>query len=150
LCHLGELNLRTGSYQQARDDLWQALAICRETGDLPGQAEVLDLLGAVFLATGQLADARAQHAGALVLAIQLGDPYQQARAHRGLGYVEEASGDDVQASRHWHEALVRFAELETPEADQIRARLPGPVQLTLTVAVGPRLSCARCTVRPPT
>jgi tetratricopeptide (TPR) repeat protein len=123
LTTLGEVDLRLGRYQQAAGYLQQALALHRETGDRPGETEALNGLGEVLLATGRLGDARIQHTTALGLASQTGDKYQQARAHNGLAHSYDAAADPHQASDHWHEALILYADLGAPEAEQIRAWL---------------------------
>ena len=44
-------------------------------------------------------------------------------AHHGLGQACHAVGDPSTAGRHWQQALELFAELDTPEAEQVRAQL---------------------------
>ena len=53
----------------------------------------------------------------------MGDTYLQARAYDGLGSSYRAGGDHEQARDHWQHALTRYAEMGTPEADQVRAKL---------------------------
>jgi hypothetical protein len=63
------------------------------------------------------------HAAALQLASEAGSPKRQARAHSGLARACQADGDPVQARHHWQQALIHYAAIGAPEADEIRARL---------------------------
>jgi DNA-binding SARP family transcriptional activator/Tfp pilus assembly protein PilF len=123
LIRLGDVRLRQGHPDEAAGQLHEALALYREYGDQAHEADALNSLGDVALTTGQADDARAQHAAALRLGIAAGDKYEQARAHHGLGQAYRADGDRDKARSHWQQALTLFAELGTPEADQIRAQL---------------------------
>jgi tetratricopeptide (TPR) repeat protein/transcriptional regulator with XRE-family HTH domain len=123
LSNLGAAELRLGGHQQAAEHLRDALALFRETGDHGSEALALNGLGEALLAAGQPGQARAQHAVALSLTSQAGDTYEQARAHHGLARCHQASGDSAQALPHWQQALVLYAHLGAPEANQIRAEL---------------------------
>jgi tetratricopeptide (TPR) repeat protein len=123
LSNLGGAELRSGGYHRAAEHLRDALALFRETGDRSGEALALNGLGEVLLAAGQPGQAHAQHAAALALTSQSGDTYEQARAHNGLARCQQASGHPGQALRHWQQALIRYARLGAPEADQIRAEV---------------------------
>jgi len=118
---LGLVMLRQGHDTQAIGHLERALALHTEVGNPSGRAEALNGLGEAHLAVGQGDHARARHADALALAIQAGDHYEQARAHNGLASACLAIGDCEQASRHWQQALTRYAYLRAPEAEQVRA-----------------------------
>jgi tetratricopeptide (TPR) repeat protein len=120
---LGELQFRCVHYREARESLEQALAICDQTGALQERAEVLNLLGEVFLASGEPAQGCTRYCDALALASQIGDVLQQGHAHRGLGATEAALGNHARACWHWEQALARYAGLGTPEADQVRNQL---------------------------
>jgi DNA-binding SARP family transcriptional activator/tetratricopeptide (TPR) repeat protein len=120
---LGDLHLRLGRWHQAGELIERALAIYRELGDRSGEAMTLNGLGEVQLAAGAPAKSRVQHMAALRLARGVADRYEQARSHCGLARSHDAEGDYATAACHWHDALVLYAELGTPEADQIRALL---------------------------
>ncbi len=123
LTHLGVVDIRLGRYQQAIDYQQQALALFRETDDRHEEAAALNGLGQALLAAGRNDQARAQHDAALELATQISDKYEQAAAHDGLALAWHVTGDVDQARHHWQEALTRYAELGTPEADAVRASL---------------------------
>jgi DNA-binding SARP family transcriptional activator/tetratricopeptide (TPR) repeat protein len=123
LAGLGGISMREGAVRQAHEQYQQALAILRATGDRPGEAETLNDLGQALTAAGQPHDAAAHHATALALASLIGDKYEQARAHNGLGCARRDTGDLDQACRHWHEAVMHYAALGVPEANEVRAQL---------------------------
>jgi DNA-binding SARP family transcriptional activator/Tfp pilus assembly protein PilF len=123
LVRLGELCLRTGKSQEAADHLEHAVTLARQTGDQEDEAEALNGLGEVLLAAGQPEPARVRHAAALELASQIGGKYQQARANNGLGHSYLAVGDPALARHHWQEALSLYADLGTPEVEEIGACL---------------------------
>jgi DNA-binding SARP family transcriptional activator/Tfp pilus assembly protein PilF len=123
LAEMGLVDLARGRYQQAAERFQAALEMCRKIGDRNGETEVLNSLGECSQATADFAQAQAQHALALEMATQMGDTYEQARAHHGLGRSNRATGDHRLARDHASQALALYAELETPEADQVRAWL---------------------------
>jgi DNA-binding SARP family transcriptional activator/tetratricopeptide (TPR) repeat protein len=125
LTRLGDVESRLGRHDEAIGRHRQALALFREIGDQAGEASALNSLGETFLAAGQSVDVCTQHTFALGLASQIGDKYEQARAHHGLARGYQATGEPARAHRHWRPALVLFAELGAPEADQVRAARVG-------------------------
>ena len=133
---LGLVMLRRGRYAQATAYLKRALALHSEAGNPSGQAEALNGLGEALLAAGQAGYARTRHADALALALQAGDHYEQARAHSGLASACQATGDAEQASRHWQQALARYAYLRAPEAEQVRTILDAAARRPRACAAG--------------
>jgi len=123
LSSLGQASLRQGCYREATDYFQQALILFRKMGDLADEAEALNGLGEVMLAQRDPGQARAFFGRALDLAREAGVPYDQARAHNGLGRAHHTDGAHDQARQHWQQALVLFAELEAPEAEEVRDRL---------------------------
>jgi DNA-binding SARP family transcriptional activator len=120
---LGELDLRQGRHDDADRLLQEALGLARDTGARTAETDALSLLGEVSLAAGHHGQARIHHAAALALASQADDMYLQARAHDGLARTHHAGRDLEQARQHWQKALAIYAEMEAPEADQVRAQL---------------------------
>jgi hypothetical protein len=59
----------------------------------------------------------------VVVAGQIGEANEQARAHDGLAHAYHAAGNSVRARHHWRHALIHYASLGAPEADQVRAQL---------------------------
>ena len=125
LTTLGDVASRLGRHHEAIGCHRKALALLREIGDQNREAEALNSLGESLLAAGQSVDVCTQHTFALGLATQVGNKYEQARAHYGLARGYQATGEPGRAHRHWQQALVLFAELGAPEADQVRAQLAG-------------------------
>jgi tetratricopeptide (TPR) repeat protein len=123
LCNLGELDLRLGRPAQAADRYQQALAMYRRITEPAGEAEAHNGLGEAALAQTALGDARAHHQAALVIARKISNPEQQARAYEGLGNISAAADDDRGARCDWEEALAYYVQMQTPDADRIRARL---------------------------
>jgi tetratricopeptide (TPR) repeat protein/transcriptional regulator with XRE-family HTH domain len=120
LSNLGETRLRQGEYAQAISDLRQALVLHRESGFQYGEIEARRILAAALHGAGQATEGRVELETVLQLAAETGNTYQQAGAHRDL--AESSLGDD-EARRHWQQALDLYAQLGTPEADEVRARL---------------------------
>jgi DNA-binding SARP family transcriptional activator/tetratricopeptide (TPR) repeat protein len=123
LTTLGLLRTGEGRYQQAADYHQQALTLFRQVGDRSGEANTLNGLGELFLAVGRPDDSRTHHTMALGEARDIGDRYEQARAYDGLAQARQAEGDDDEAGRYWQLALAIYAQLGTPEADQVRAKM---------------------------
>jgi tetratricopeptide (TPR) repeat protein len=123
LANLGVVHERLGRYRRAADYHEQALVIFREIGHRGGEAETLNGFGETLLADGRPNEARTQHAAALTLADQTGDQHEEARAHDGLAHAYDAAGDTGMARHHWQQALAIYADLEVPQADQVRAHL---------------------------
>lgn len=127
LVDLGLAGLRQGRYAEAAGHVGDALTLCREAGDRTGEAEALNSLGEILLASGQPEQARSQHTAALGLTTQTGDEYEQARACSGVAQAYYAAGDLGRAYRYWQDALTLYVNLGAPEAEQIRAKLAGPL-----------------------
>lgn len=123
LAHLGLVMSRQGRHEEAASRLRRALALHIQAENRSGQAEALNGIGEALLAVSQAGKARIHHAAALALANQLGDNYERARAHDGLAAAYQACGDSEQARREWRQALVGYAELGAPEAQQVRMKL---------------------------
>ena len=120
---LGTLHTRLGQPAQATEHHRQALAIFRVTGDRDGEAWALNGLGEAAHAAEHHADAATHHTAAHVIAADTGDSDQQARAHAGLGDAHRTLGNPTQARHHYQQALTRYIELGTPEAEQVRTCL---------------------------
>ncbi|MGH3932140.1 MAG: tetratricopeptide repeat protein [Pseudonocardiaceae bacterium] len=120
---LGLVHWQQGRAQQAAEHHQQALAICHEIGDRANEAQILNGHAEAHHAGGQLDQARAQHTAALILATETGDRYEQARAHHGLARTHHTTGDLDQARHHWQQALTCYADLDVPDADDVRTDL---------------------------
>jgi tetratricopeptide (TPR) repeat protein len=125
LTDLGTAYRLLGRTALARDHVERAIAMFRDMHDQGSEAEALDGLGECLLDEGRPEEARGHHAAALDLAVEIQDQYEQARAHRCLARTYAATGDREAALRHWEQALVGYAELGVPEADEVRAEMRG-------------------------
>jgi DNA-binding SARP family transcriptional activator/Tfp pilus assembly protein PilF len=123
LSELGLVDLGQDRYEQADAHLREALELCRGIGDRDGEAEAQNGLGDCCLARGAADRARAHYASGLELAVQVGDVYEQARAHDGLARALRQAGDaeTERADEHARRARDLYAQLGTPEANQVRS-----------------------------
>jgi tetratricopeptide (TPR) repeat protein len=58
--------------------------------------------------------------------VRIRDRYEQARALDGIARAYRDLDDPDQARQHWRQALEIFADLDAPEAAEVRARLATP------------------------
>ena len=94
----------TGEYPDAVRDLQEALGICRDLGDRPGQASALTFLGAGEWLTGDYPAAARDLQEALGICRDLGDRPGQVNALTWLGVVRRLTGDYPGAARDLQEA----------------------------------------------
>jgi tetratricopeptide (TPR) repeat protein len=120
---LGLGHSRPGRFSEALACHQQALSIRRELGDQQGQAASLGNLGTLHAWQGRHDQALACLRESLDLYRQLGAPYGQAESLRELGMVLRALGREEEARAHLRQALALFEELQTADADQVRALL---------------------------
>jgi tetratricopeptide (TPR) repeat protein len=120
---LGAVHRDTGHAAVAIHEYRRALAIACEVGYRSREASALNGLGESLRANGSIDEAVRQHELAHRLAGEIGEPDQVARALVGLGDAWHAAGERTLARSHWQEALTRYAELDVPEAGEVRARL---------------------------
>jgi tetratricopeptide (TPR) repeat protein len=123
LTGLGNVYRMMGRYEQAIDHHQQALAIAQEIGDRNGEFEAHHGTGEALRAADQPNRALIHHHHAGALAVDLGQPHDHARALDGIAHAHHDLNHLDQAGRHWQQALQIFTQLNTPEADQIRAHL---------------------------
>ena len=65
----------------------------------------------------------------LAIRRELGDVHGQAASLRELGVTLRALGRPEEARAHWRQALALFEQLQTTDADQVRALLGEQVTL---------------------
>jgi tetratricopeptide (TPR) repeat protein len=102
---LTAVDLHQGRYQQAVDQMRQALGLCREAGDQTGEARALANLGIAVLQQGRYRPAAASLRQALALYRQIGDLFGEARALNNLGLIELRRGRYELAARRLERAL---------------------------------------------
>jgi len=123
---LGSAHTRLDRPDQAAPLHQSALTLFKRSGERSGEARALNGLGEAALAAGRPADALTRHATALTVSPR---PDEQARAHAGLGHAHHTLGDLARARQHYERALMLYADLGSPDADDVRghlASLDGP------------------------
>jgi tetratricopeptide (TPR) repeat protein len=123
LGNLGAVYERLGRYEEAVACQREGLAIRRELGDRRGEAYGLNDLGIVYQRQGRAEEALACLRESLAIRRDQGDPYGQADSLRELGVTLRALGHAEEARAHLRQALALFEELQTADADQVRALL---------------------------
>jgi DNA-binding SARP family transcriptional activator/tetratricopeptide (TPR) repeat protein len=124
LTSLGLVDCQQGRYQQATDDLQQALDLSCEIGNTAGQARALANLGLVHLRQGRHQQATAHFQQALALHRETSDRTGQARALANLGAVDLRQGRYQQATAHFQQALALHRETSDPNGEaEVLSRL---------------------------
>ena len=97
-------------------------------GAIPGnrwaEGNAWDSLGYAEHHLGDLAEATACYQRALSLYRESGDRFSEADALTRLGDTHHAAGEVAQAREAWQQALAILEDLQHPDADQVRAKLP--------------------------
>ena len=117
----------------------EALACAREAADIQTrlgdrfhQALARDTLGRVQQHLGDYAGAIASYNKALSLCQELGSRYYQSLTLSHLGDTYQAAGDPVTAAREWRRALDILIELDHPDANEVREKLPASMRWVST------------------
>ena len=103
----------------------ESCALALDLAHADADAEGTDLfnLGDVLRRLGRIAEARRLIAQSLILFEPLGDVYNIGNCHEFLGRVETDADDIPAAIAHYREALRRFAQVRSPDAEVVRAAL---------------------------
>ncbi len=101
----------------------RALALDLAHADADAEGTDLFNLGDVLRRLGRIAEARRLIAQSLILFEPLGDVYNIGNCHEFLGRVETDADDIPAAIAHYREALRRFAQVRSPDAEVVRAAL---------------------------
>ena len=120
---LGKTYWDMGRLKHAAAELTEALNLVRTYGVAITESEILIDLGAVHRDSGHLDKATTLVNEGLTLAVTTNERYQHARALDGLASIHDHAGRATEAEDLWRRAYALFAELGTPEAIRIRARL---------------------------
>jgi DNA-binding SARP family transcriptional activator/tetratricopeptide (TPR) repeat protein len=120
---LGVVHQRREDYDQALACQQESLALFRELGDRWGQAASLNELGIVYQRQGRYDRAVTCQRASLTTRRELGDPHGEAETLRELGVTLRALGRHQEARAHWQQALAIFKQLQSADADQVRALL---------------------------
>ena len=121
---IGWLRAQLGEYAEAQVYCRRALALHQEVGDRHGEAEAWDSLGYTHHHLGDHTDAAACYGQAIALYHALGDRFQEGTSLANLGDTYEAVGDPAAACTARRQALAILDEIDHPDADAVRAKLP--------------------------
>lgn len=103
--------LRAGSFDRAREEAEQGLALAREAKDRDAETGCLQVLGLILHRRGDYAGAAARFEEALALRREAGDRRGEAHALQALGAVLGELGEGARARTAKEEALGIFREL---------------------------------------
>ncbi len=119
------------AYQHSgQDELAQihaadALGVTRRAGFRMLEGQAMTALAATYLGQGSYDDAIRDAEQALATHRETGHRLGEARTLLVLGRALSSTGRTSEAEERWREALDLFIDLGTPEADEVRAMLPG-------------------------
>ncbi|MFF1610614.1 tetratricopeptide repeat protein [Amycolatopsis sp. NPDC058278] len=119
LAALGSAYAGLGRPKQADDHFRRALEFARTGGNTNLEVTALNDLAATK--TGD--EAISLYEKALALTRRTGHLRERAIAQHGLGVAHRAAGNHLEATSHLEAALVAYAELRAPEAEEVRALL---------------------------
>jgi len=108
---------------EARAGFERALALARELGDPAAEATELRNLGVFIGQHGEPEPGRQMIAEALAISERLSDIYNIGKAHQFLAWLDEGEGNNAGAIAHYREALRRFEQVQSPDAQEVRADL---------------------------
>lgn len=120
---LGWYHALLGDYPQTLAYCEQALALHRDLDDRLGQACTWDSLGYAHHHLGHHTQALTCYQHALDLFWDLGDRWNQAEILSHIGDTHHATNIPDAARAAWQQALDIFTELDTPDAESVRAKL---------------------------
>jgi tetratricopeptide (TPR) repeat protein/transcriptional regulator with XRE-family HTH domain len=112
-----------GEYRQTLVYCGQAIAKLREAGDRYVEAATWDSLGFAHHHLGDHRQALRCYHQALDLIREVGDRSVEAAVLTHVGDTHHRSGDGDAAREAWQHALTILADLDHPDADQIRTKL---------------------------
>lgn len=120
---LGWYHAVLGDYRQTLTYCQQALTLQRELGDRLGQATTWDSLGYGHHHLGHHAQALTCYQHALDLFRSLGDRWYEAEILSHIGDTHHATNNSDAARAAWEQALDIFTDLDSPDAEPVRAKL---------------------------
>ncbi|SED67708.1 DNA-binding transcriptional activator of the SARP family [Amycolatopsis tolypomycina] len=120
LNNIGNVHRQRGRYAEAVRYHDKAREVAANVPDADLRTQLYLDRGATALARGARQEALTAGKSALDLADGSGNRAYRARAHRGVAETLHAMGDHESAVTHWTAAEDEFAELELPEAGEVR------------------------------
>ncbi len=123
LHELAVLKSKIGDLVGAQSGFEEALALARQLHDPADIAMELRNLGALLGQNGQPERGRTMIEESLTLSEQLRDPQAIGDCHQFLAWLDRAAGNHAGAIQHYREALRRFEQVRSPDAEDVRRDL---------------------------
>ena len=123
LGNLGIAYAALGETRRAIEFFEQTLEIVREIGDRRGEGNSLGNLGNAYKILGETRRAIEFNEQQLVIAREIGDRQGQGNAFNNLGVAHADLGETHRAIEYTQAALDIFEEIESPNAEKVRAAL---------------------------
>jgi tetratricopeptide (TPR) repeat protein/transcriptional regulator with XRE-family HTH domain len=120
---LGDSLRELGRFDEALEELHEALHIFREIDDRHGEGYTLVKLGDTYARMHRPEDALANFEQALTTRREIGDRWGEAETLHSRGRVLLATGEPEAAREAWDHALAIFTELDDPRAEDVRELL---------------------------
>ncbi len=121
---LAGLEHNAGNLDEAQAGYEQALALARRLGDPSSEALELRNIGRlVGLDRGRIAEGRQLIDQSRAIYERLGDVYEIGRCHQQLAWLDERERKHDEVIAHYREALRRFEQVQSPDAEDVRAAL---------------------------
>jgi tetratricopeptide (TPR) repeat protein len=125
---IGFCHALLGDYQQAIRYCEQALDASRAAGERIWEAATWDSLGYIHHQLGEHEQAVTCYQRAVDLYRELADRFNEADTLDHLGDVQLSTGNVEAARRTWSCALLIYDEIDHPDGDRVRAKLPAAVR----------------------
>ncbi len=125
----GTMTFNLGNYASAKEYYSQALAICRELGNRPGESGCLSNFGMVEFHIGNYAAACEYFKLALDIIREIGDRRKEASFINNIGNVALETGDYSAASMYYKEALIINREIGNRQFESINLRNLGEMSI---------------------
>ena len=132
LNNVGWCHLTTRDFERALGYCRQAVAMHEAAGNRMGAAHARDSLGMVHHQLGRHDEALACYRGALALFRDQHDRKHEAIVLAHIGDTHAAAGSRLAARDVWRLALDVFAEIDHPDADEVRAKLSAREEVRAT------------------
>jgi tetratricopeptide (TPR) repeat protein len=120
---LAVLDYQTGRLSEARAGFERALALARQVGDPAAEANELRDLGSFLGQTGEPERGRKMMMQGLALFRHLNALLEMGWCYQRLAWLERDAGNTTGAVAHFREALRCFEQVQSPDAEQVRAAL---------------------------
>jgi tetratricopeptide (TPR) repeat protein len=120
---LAVMDGQTGRLSEARAGYERALALARQLGDSAAEATELRNLGIFIGQRGEPEQGRKMIAEALAISERLSDISNIGKSRQFLATLDRDAGNRAEAIVHFREALRCFEQVQSPDAEQVRADL---------------------------